>query len=744
MILSKKSPARNAAPAGAPAAEALELWGGSAGAGQTKMPDLSALLALARRNAVWIAAVALLVALLCFVAVRLVFNQYTATATLLFDPRNARVTPTQEVLSDIGPDSIAIESLVQVAKADGFLLKLIERQELTGDSEYAGNAASSADRTAASLDKLRDRLTIARRGATYVVDVTVKSGDPQKSARIANAAAEMIADNESDLRSGSNQRAADLIGGKLAQLRERVSSEDAAIAKLRADLKINDAGQGEALQERRVTELNQQLALANAHSGEARALVDQLREANFTAGGAAPTAIQSTVLSALRQDYARLSRQAADRESVLGARHPDVIAAKAQLDDVRRQVAAEKDRLIASAKLDYLQARKREASVADELHKAQAESGAMDQQAVQLRDLERTEKSDQAVYEQLLNRQKELSEIKGLTSNDIRLVSPAIAPTRTNMPKLSIVLAASVLLGLFAGFASAVARDRTRRTPRGSSPVPRARAVESDAIVPALSPAPPLDGNLVEGEAARWFAQICSSAPMQGVGRGGIVLVTSARAGEGKSTVAANVAACLASDGRDVLLMQLSGNPVVAARRGLGVVDVAAGVCALDDAVLWFGENSPSVLPLGGSADAAAGPTETLLSGAALRRLIHDCRGSFDRIVIDAPPILAAPALRALARLADSVLMVVEWDVTDAALLDQAMEDLDPGKTGVVLNKVDLARHGGFAPLKIDAATAQATGAAPVARERHSSAFAGPAESTKRTRRRRNAFGRAG
>src|SRR6202011_2870190 len=164
-----------------------------------------------------------------------------------------------------------------------------------------------------ALDKLRDRLSIARRGATYVVDISMKSSDAQKSARLANAAAKMMVDSESKLRSGSNQRAVDFIDSRLAQLRERVSSADAAIAKLKTELKITDAGQGEVLQERRVAELNQQLALATAHTGETRAVVDQLRGASLSSATALPASIQSLVLTSLREDYARLSRQAAER-----------------------------------------------------------------------------------------------------------------------------------------------------------------------------------------------------------------------------------------------------------------------------------------------------------------------------------------------------------------------------------------------------------------------------------------------
>jgi succinoglycan biosynthesis transport protein ExoP len=639
--------------------------------------------------------------------VKFAFNQYSATATVLFDPRNAKVTGTQEVLPDIGPDAIAIESLVQVAKSDGFLTALAEQEGLSNDPEFAGGAVSLIDQKAATLDKLRDRLTIGRRGATYVVDVSVKSNDGQKSARLANAAAKMIVDSESKLRSGSNRRAVDYIDSRLAQLRERVSAADAAIAKLKTDLKITDAGQGEVLQERRVAELNQQLALATAHTGERRAIVDQLHDANLSAATALPASIQSSVLTNLREDYARLSRQAAERESVLGGRHPDIIAANAQLNDMRRQIVAEKDRLIASAKADYLEARKRESLAAEALQKAQANSGAIDQDSVQLRDLERSAKSDSAVYEQLLNRQKELSEISGLTSEDVRVASLAIAPTRTNMPRLPFVLAASGIVGLFAGIGSAFVREAMRRSFVTPLQAQRMLGVEASAILPAFTQAPNRDGSLPEGEAARWFDELCASERMRSAASGGLILVTSALEGEGKSTVAANLAASLTRTGSEVLLLQMGDRESGLAQRRNGLIDVLAQKYPLDKAMLWYGEDRPSVMPLGGGgADEAQ--IAAALSGAPMRRLIRRLRRQFDTLVIDGPPISTSPAARSLAALAGAVLVIVEWDKTDAAVVGAAVEGLDSQKVSVIFNKVDLARYGRFAPVRAGATLAAA------------------------------------
>ncbi len=141
----------------------------------------------------------------------------------------------------------------------------------------------------------------------------MKSRDPQKSARIANAAAKMIVDNQAQLRTGSNQRAIDFLGGKLSDLRKRVHDEEEAAAALKAELKITNAGPGELLQERRVTELNQQLVFAKSRTEGMRARLEQLRRVSAGDVFDLPTTPEMTVLSALRQDGARLSRQG-DRE----------------------------------------------------------------------------------------------------------------------------------------------------------------------------------------------------------------------------------------------------------------------------------------------------------------------------------------------------------------------------------------------------------------------------------------------
>lgn len=136
-----------------------------------------------RRNLMRMLIVTAMVSAVAFAASLFIFNKYKATAVLMVDPRAAKVTRAGGVIANIGGDAIAIESLVQVANAEGFLGALVDELELTKDDYFAGRGATPEMTRLATIEKLGSKLTIARRGTTYVIDVTAVSTSAEKIGR---------------------------------------------------------------------------------------------------------------------------------------------------------------------------------------------------------------------------------------------------------------------------------------------------------------------------------------------------------------------------------------------------------------------------------------------------------------------------------------------------------------------------------------------------------------------------------
>jgi capsular exopolysaccharide synthesis family protein len=170
-----------------------------------------------------------------------------------------------------------------------------------------------------------------------------------------------------------------------------------------------------------------------------------------------------------------------------------------------------------------------------------------------------------------------------------------------------------------------------------------------------------------------------------------LIVVTSPRLGEGKTTTSANLALCLAQDPQQrVLLIEADlRRPQLAAlfgvRAGPGVVDVLTGSATIDEAMVPIAGYHLFLLCAG----AAARRSTEVLASSMLRSLLDELRPRFTRIIIDTPP-LAAAETHELARIADGVLLVVRAGMTPRPALETTFQTLERDKIiGFVLNGIE-------------------------------------------------------
>ncbi|WP_309127659.1 polysaccharide biosynthesis tyrosine autokinase [Microbacterium sp.] len=170
------------------------------------------------------------------------------------------------------------------------------------------------------------------------------------------------------------------------------------------------------------------------------------------------------------------------------------------------------------------------------------------------------------------------------------------------------------------------------------------------------------------------------------------IIVTSAMPGEGKSTVAANLAGTLAANGAHVILVDGDlRRPTVADTTGvngdIGLTDVLAGRIDITQALRRVnGIPNLLVLPAG---TLPPNPSE-LLGSERMHSLLKDL-AKHAMVIVDAPPLLAVTDGAVLTRHADGALVVVSagrtgYDVVDKAI--DVLEKIHGHVLGVVLNRV--------------------------------------------------------
>ena len=178
------------------------------------------------------------------------------------------------------------------------------------------------------------------------------------------------------------------------------------------------------------------------------------------------------------------------------------------------------------------------------------------------------------------------------------------------------------------------------------------------------------------------------------------IMVTSAVTGDGKTFVAANLAACIATgikehvllldcDLRDPSLYKVFG--INTKHEGLSSYltdksDLAGLLCKT-------GVSKLTILPGGNSIN---NPSE-LLSSEKMQHLISDVRGRYpDRFVIlDTTPLELTPETSVLVNQVDGVLMVVQYGKTPRKLVKSAIEKIGKKKLlGIVFNGYEKPMQG--------------------------------------------------
>jgi capsular exopolysaccharide synthesis family protein len=171
------------------------------------------------------------------------------------------------------------------------------------------------------------------------------------------------------------------------------------------------------------------------------------------------------------------------------------------------------------------------------------------------------------------------------------------------------------------------------------------------------------------------------------------VMVTSARTGDGKTTVAWNLAAAAASGGLSVALVEADlRRPSLVDRYGLeaapGLTEALQGDVSIEEATQSLPAGHPRALDVIVAGQPSSNPW-ALMQSSAISRVLDVLVKSHDLVVVDTPPIPHVADAISLLRHVDGVLVTASVNSTrgpDASRLRDQLQGLDANVLGVVAN----------------------------------------------------------
>ena len=640
-------------------------------------------IAFLRMNGRRISSLALALFALGIVVLMIIPTRFAATALVVVDPREQRVTSEQDVLPGIGQDAAALQSLIEIAKSDGFLRPLIEQLKVAEDEEIS----SGETEISRLLEKFRNHLDISRRGLTYVIAMTFLSKSPQRAAYYANAIAEAFVASQRQVRTDATDDAAGWLNSRLKILNDRLRASEDAVAEFKLQHKIVNAGRESTTRQLRVTELSQQVSAARLRTEEAKTRYEQAQR-DLKANVDGP--VKQDLLSMLRAQRSQLNDQIAQKKTVLGERHPDLVMSYGQLSELNRQIETERKRNIETAKSDFDTLLDQQKSLEGQLRSVEAQMLADGQAFVKLQELQRDADANKNLYEQFLSRAKTTNEQRLLQSSQTKIASFAIPPTRPTRPPLSLILAALVIASVLTSMAVVALLNRSGSfTARHLSPLAEVPPgdVETTLNVPVWGRIPdlrpPKAGMAVWqnpgdsrdeidlGAYLRELLDALAGAPKH---RGKVVLVTSIESSAGTSSVARSLNLAAVNRGMFSVLIQVQADRISGRSMTLPVEQSASHAAR--------------------ASKASVGEVNRLFVAARNDGVStsDDIRSEFDLIVIDAPPLDEQPDVASISAHADLAILVVQDRGSDFAAINNAKTELSKfgaPAIGAVINQID-------------------------------------------------------
>lgn len=297
-----------------------------------------------------------------------------------------------------------------------------------------------------------------------------------------------------------------------------------------------------------------------------------------------------------------------------------------------------------------------------------------------------------------------------------QVVSEATPPVDKSDMRGILIIAAAGVVGAVAGMTLALVLgffDRRIRTPEQAMDaagveclgmVPWLRAKKSRGRQPgpgegqfSFSAAPPILSYVEQNPYTPLWQALRSagaatprtpSSPQR-------IAVTSTFAGEGKTTIAANLSLMAASSGRRVLLVDAqSYNPalskMLAPQSRRGILEFLREDVPLSSLVLSDPDTGVDMLPFGTPGGQESGAR--LLWTSRMNKLFEQAQ-DYDLIVFDMPPLIATGDIRAAGAFLDNVLLVIGWKKVPADKLRAALALAAPIRSklvGTLLNKARL------------------------------------------------------
>jgi len=630
-----------------------------------------------------------------------------------------------------------IATQVKLIESDSVLRPVVEKFRLRQVEDDALEEAVDQSPTSLEAPVILKHLKITRPPNTYILQISYRSSNRQLASDVANEIALSYLAHTYRIRYKATASLSDFMERQLEELKAKMEKSSAAVAQFERELNVINPEQKTSILSARLLELNSEYTKTQADRVKKEAANNSVQGGTLEA---AQVSTQGEALKKLTDSLSEAQEQFAEVKNHYGANHPEFRKAQSRVQELESQLANTQASVRERVELEYREAVNREAILAGAVQETKSEFDRLNARSFEYQTLKREADGDKNLYEELVRKIREAGINASFQNSSIRVADPARPGLKPVFPRIWLNLLLAFLSSAFLAVAAAVVSDVMDNTVRDPDQVTRLMKTEVIGSLPAvkdwrrrLSPISahshgfPANGMLANGVHSNGHMNGFSHNGKSGgskdlavVAEGGSaalstyeeairtlrnsilltdfdrrlrsILLTSASPSEGKSTVAAHLAATHAGQGKRTLLIdgdlrRPSVHRLYQVPNSVGLSNVLLQQLSWRDALVRMPEPAGlDILPAGPSTRRASD-----LIGTGLAELVEEAGREYDLVVLDAPPLLGFAEPLQMAIAVDGVIVVARAGDTSRTALSSVISTLArlrANLVGVVLNEV--------------------------------------------------------
>lgn len=554
------------------------------------------------------------------------------------------------------------------------------------------------------------RVDVSPSEESRLMSISFEAYSPKFAAKMADAVADTFVEWSLDRRLKATREARDFLERQMGEVKVDVEKAESVLHKFSVDNDIVGIDKDFNLIYRQLEELQTSLSQTVTEKTSKESLYKTIESGN---AGEILEVINDPLIQQLKGEYNRLLVEYSNLSSTFKPEYPPLKQLQARIDGIRARLNDETGRRVAAIRADYTTSAQKEELLKERVKDQEKLAFALNEKAVQYRNLEREVQTSQSIYDSLLQRFKETDVSGGIRAGSIQVVDHAPIPLSPFKPTTARNMMLALVVGLIGAVGIAFMReffDRTIRTPeeiREKMRLPVLGGVikltENKHYNRLNAPIEKLylsDPRSPFSEAIRTLrASIMLSSqdrPLRSV------LITSCWPGEGKTTIASNLALSLAYDQNRVLLIEADlRHPGVGKLFGIdrnkpGLSNYLMFDSKLNEII--HSTYAPQLFVLPSGSIIPSTPSE-LLQSEAMKQLLKKLSGDFEYIIIDSSPAVGLADSLMLSTIADGTVIVSSVGIAmqrDITHLVERLSEINARFLGVVINRIEVGREAYF------------------------------------------------